>query len=463
MIKFFIHSLIIWVVAIGILGAKGAPSLFDLFEERRNSVLAVEFFVETEVDRRPVTVNGVVVSSGGVLQLAANAVPGWVSVDKLKEFKVYVLGESKPYDAEYLGSDRAYGWHFVQVEKVLRDRLKPVTDYPLAEMQTGQPLWGIGVAMKNLDFKPYFMRAEVSTIQLLPETVGFATREITSPGSILFDNSGAFAGWGTAPLNMERYLTIEGQLYQAYLRKPDQTTTFFVASEWVKTLGSLPSSPDSNDMTWLGVVGLQTIDDEVAELMGLGSEAAISISQILKGSPAAEAGLREKDLIISIDGEALKRYTPRRVVVADFEQQIAKRSIGETIKLGVSRDGEIFKIDVILGQSPKPVRQASRFYFENLGFTVREFLIYDSVSMKLDVEPGETPGVITSFVKINSNAHTGGAQMGDLIKEIDGVPVDDFDQAVSLIETLQADESKSDFVLLVDRGAETSVLRIALQ
>jgi serine protease Do len=149
--------------------------------------------------------------------------------------------------------------------------------------------------------------------------------------------------------------------------------------------------------------------------------------------------------------------------VADFEQQIAKRSIGETIKLGVSRDGEIFKIDVILGQSPKPVRQASRFYFENLGFTVREFLIYDSVSMKLDVEPGETPGVITSFVKINSNAHTGGAQMGDLIKEIDGVPVDDFDQAVSLIETLQADESKSDFVLLVDRGAETSVLRIALQ
>ncbi|MBT3483541.1 MAG: hypothetical protein HN457_19185, partial [Opitutales bacterium] len=172
MIKFFIHSLVIWVVAIGILGAKGAPSLFDLFEERRNSVLAVEFFVETEVDRRPVTVNGVVVSSGGVLQLAANAVPGWVSVDKLKEFKVYVLGESKPYDAEYLGSDRAYGWHFVQVEKVLRDRLKPVTDYPLAEMQTGQPLWGIGVAMKNLDFKPYFMRAEVSTIQLLPETVG---------------------------------------------------------------------------------------------------------------------------------------------------------------------------------------------------------------------------------------------------------------------------------------------------
>ncbi|MDE0768064.1 MAG: PDZ domain-containing protein [Opitutaceae bacterium] len=463
MTKRFIRSLAIGVIAIGILSSKAEFTLDELFEERRDSVLAVEFFVETEVDRRPVTVNGMVVSNDGVLQLAANAIPGWVSIDKLKEFKVYVLGESKAYDAEYLGSDRAYGWHFVQVEEVLRDRLKPVTDYQLAEMKTGQSLWGIGVAMKNLDFKPYFMRAEVSTIQLLPATVGFATREITSPGSILFDDSGAFAGWGTAPLNMERYLTIEGQLYQAYLRKPDQTTTFFVASELVKTFGGLPSSPDSNDMTWLGVVGLQTIDDEVAELMGLGDQAAISISQILNDSPAAEAGLRERDLIISIDGEPLKRYTPRRVAVADLEQQIAKRGIGETMKLGISRDGETLEVEIVLGQAPKPVRQASRFYFENLGFTIREFLVYDSVSMKLDVEPGETPGVITSFVKTNSNAHTGGAQMGDLIKEIDGVPIDHFDQAIALIEELEADDSKNEFVLLVARGADTSVLRIALK
>ena len=131
--------------------------------------------------------------------------------------------------------------------------------------------------------------------------------------------------------------------------------------------------------------------------------------------------------------------------------------------MGISRDGEILEIEVVLEKAPRSVRQASRFYFEDLGFTIREFLVYDSVSMKLDIEPGETPGVITSFVKTNSNAHTGGAQMGDLIKEIDGVPVDDFDQAIALIEELQANDSQNDFVLLVARGAETSVLRIALR
>ena len=460
------RSLMLGAIAMGMLGsaaATAAPTLGELFEERRKSVLVVEFFVETEVDRRPVTVNGMVVNSDGVLQLAANAVPRWVPVDKLKEFKVYVLGESKPYEAEYIGSDRAYGWHFVQVEEALRDRLKPVTDYPLAKLKTGQSLWGIGVAMKDMDFTPYFMRAEVSTIQWLPETVGFATGEITSPGSILFDDDGAFAGWGTASLNMERYLTIEGQRYQAYVRKPDQTTTFFVASELVKAIGGLPTSPDSNDMTWLGVVGLQTIDDEVAALMGLGEQAAISVSRVLKGSPAAEAGLQERDMVVSIDGEPLKRYTPRRVAVAYFEQQIAKRAIGETMDLGIIRGGESLEINAVLGQSPKAVRHASRLYFEDLGFTIREFLTYDSVSMKMDIELGETPGVITSFVKSNSNAHTGGAQIGDLIKEIDGVPIDGFDQAIALIDALRTDESKKDFVLLVARGAGTSVLRIALK
>lgn len=440
----------------------GAPSLDELFDERVRSVLAVEFFVETEVDRRPMSVNGIVVDAKGVVQLPAYAVPNWVPIDQLKEFKVHLLGESDAYDATYLGSDRMHGWHYVQTEAALREKLKPITDYSLAKLKKGQPLWGIGVAMKDMDFTPYFMRAEVSTVQKLPETVGFATSEITSPGSLLFTNDGALAGWGSSSLNMERYLTIEGRRYQAYLRKPDQTTTFYVASELVKSIGGIPESPDSNDMTWLGVVGLQTIDDEVAELMGLGDQAAISISQILKGSPAHKAGLEERDMVLSVDGVPLKRYTPRRVVVADFEQQIAKKEIGEKMLLGISRGGEMKDIEVLLEQSPKMVRQAERRYFPETGLTIREFVVYDNVSLKLDLELDEVPGVIVSFVKPNSNAHTGGLENGDLVKEIDGSPIEGFEQAVSILESLETDEDKKDFVVLVARGAETSVLRIAL-
>lgn len=120
------------------------------------------------------------------------------------------------------------------------------------------------------------------------------------------------------------------------------------------------------------------------------------------------------------------------------------------------------EIEVALEQSPKPVRQADRKYFEDTGLTIREFVVYDNVSLKLDLELDEIPGVIVSFVKPNSNAHTGGSQNGDLIKEIDGVAIRDFDQAVSIMEELESNDSKNDFVVLVARGAETSVLRITL-
>ncbi len=439
-----------------------AASIGELFAERTRSVVVVEFFVETEVDRNPISVNGIVINDEGVVQLPASAVPSWVPIDQLREFKVHRLGDSKGKDATYLGSDRRHGWHYVQADESLWGDLKPVTDYPLATLATGQSLWGVGVATKDLDFIPYFMRAEVSTIQKLPETIGFATSEITSPGSVLFTDDGAFAGWGSGSLNMERFLTIEGRSYQAFLRKPDQTTSFYVASELVESIGNVPVSPEVNDMTWLGVVGLQTIDDEVAELMGLDSQAAISISQIIKGSPAEKAGLQERDVVLAVDGVPLPRYTPRRVVVADFEQQIADKEIGEEMRLAISRGGESIELAVTLEQTPKLVRDARKKYLESIGLTVREFVVYDNVALKLDLELDEVPGVIVNFVKPNSDAHTGGALTGDLVKEIDGVPVESFDQALSLLEALERDASKREFVMLVARGAETSVLRIAL-
>ncbi len=120
------------------------------------------------------------------------------------------------------------------------------------------------------------------------------------------------------------------------------------------------------------------------------------------------------------------------------------------------------ELAVELEQSPKLIRDARKEYFESIGLTVREFVVYDNVTLKLDLELDEVPGVIVSFVKPNSDAHSGGALTGDLVKEIDGVPVESLEQALSLLGELATDASKKEFVMLVARGAETSVLRIAL-
>ncbi len=462
MTNLFFKPIALAVCLAGIKVGIGAPAIEKLFEQRVKSVVVVEFFVETEVDRRPLIVNGVVLDADGLILLPENSVPGWVPVDKLKEFKVYIPGDSEVFTAEYLGRDRSYSRHFVRVEESLIPHLTPIDEYKIGEPRLGQKIWGIGIAAKDLDFTPFFMRAEVSTVQPLPELIGFATYEIASPGSLVFSDDGDLIGWGSTPLNMERVLTIEGKRYKAYMTIPDQTSTFYTATEWIETIDSLPESPDSNDISFIGTVGLNALNDEVAEHMGLVDQSAISVSEILKDSPAAKAGLQERDIITSLDGEVFRRYVPRRVVVSYLEQQMMKRAIGDVMKLGVLRNGEPVELEVVIGSHPKLARQADRRYFETLGFTIREFVMTDRISLGMPSDDDEEPGVIVNFVKTNSNAYTAGVKSGDLIKEIEGEAVSSFDQVVEKLEALLQVDDRKDFVILVSRGSETSVLRISL-
>ena len=90
MTKRIIQRIVAWgYVSLCISKSFSAPAVDELFDERSASILVVEFFVETEIDRRPTSVNGIVIDSNGVIQLSASAVPSWVPVDKLKEFRFF--------------------------------------------------------------------------------------------------------------------------------------------------------------------------------------------------------------------------------------------------------------------------------------------------------------------------------------------------------------------------------------
>ncbi len=97
-----------------------AADLPDLFAERVRSCVTVEFLVENELDRQPVTVLGVCVDANGTIILPASAIGARVSVRQFKDFKVYRPNSATAYHAEYLGQDVLTGWHFVRAEETLR-------------------------------------------------------------------------------------------------------------------------------------------------------------------------------------------------------------------------------------------------------------------------------------------------------------------------------------------------------
>ena len=93
---------------------------------------------------------------------------------------------------------------------------------------------------------------------------------------------------------------------------------------------------------FLGING-DDVTPEVAERFGT-TAGAVAV-RVLEGTPAAEAGLREGDIITGIDGTQIES-------MIELSSQIQRRSPGQTVTLDVVRDGEELQVDVTLTERP---------------------------------------------------------------------------------------------------------------
>lgn len=463
-------ALRLWtLLAVAVLSVFCAPlraaSLPDLFAKRVKSCVAVEFLVESELDRQPVTVLGTCVDNNGTIVLPASAIGPRVPVRELKNFKVYLPDSATAYPAEYLGQDVLTGWHFVRVDAKLHSQLVPLTAWTKhkpAEPRLGDEVWGIGLRGKDEDFHPYFMMSRVSIIEPMPQMTAITAAEVGGPGLPVFNRSGALVG-----LTLNSY----GQNFVLFSRQDrgipvvlvneEESRVFLFAKEVLPFLGRIPRSVSGRPLPWLGVFGLEPVDPDVARFLHLENQSALVVSEVLENSPAERAGLKGHDIIVALDGRPLPRFRPQQVVATYLEREIDRRQPGDIVTLAVLRDNQRLNLRVTLGDEPKIIREASRQYFERLGLTVREFLYGDGVARRVKI--ADQSGVIVDFVKPNSPAAVGGLEVDDWIREIDGRPVRTFADAVAALSAIEADQNRTEFVLLTNRGSETAVRRVKLK
>lgn len=454
-------SLIVFIVGATI-RVEGAVPVQELFEQRVSTVVSVRYTVQREIDRQPASATGMVYDDNGLLVFPEGAFPGWVPPSWLRDFKVFVPGESgEGRSAVYLGQDVLSGWHYLKVSEGERAGLVPISNFPASDASIGEMVWGIGVQGQDFDYHPYLLQSIVSFFYRLPLVHGFAQSEFGVPGGPVFNLEGAFVGWAQNAFPSEQSLSLGGEQMGISLTNFRESNNFLTAEEFSKLAGRIPAAPVGQVRPWLGVSGIQPLPRETAEFLGLMDQGAIVLSDVLENSPAAEAGLLSKDIVVAVDGEPLPRLRPDIIVVGYMEKLLLGKEVGQSITLSALRGEDRVEVTVTLGQSPPPLREAERVWFESIGCSFRDFLIWDTVPRR--IKQAEMAGVIVTFIKPNSPAAAGGLQSGDWITEVDGLPVADFAETKAAFEATVADENRTELVLLVKREAETKLLRIKLK
>ncbi len=125
-----------------------------------------------------------------------------------------------------------------------------------------------------------------------------------------------------------------------------QGICFAVASNAVRLVLSEVLQHGAVRRAWLGV-GADSVNlpRRVADAAQLTTHSAAVLHSIVPGGPAARAGVREGDVLLSLDGRAVEGPGPLlRMLTAD--------AIGRVVRLKLLRAGRLLELEVALTQRP---------------------------------------------------------------------------------------------------------------
>ena len=113
---------------------------------------------------------------------------------------------------------------------------------------------------------------------------------------------------------------------------------------------------------WLGV-GIQDLSPELAETFGLDRSRGAMINQVLPESPAQQAGLRRGDILLEVNGHAIRN-------ASDLQLRIASMPAGTTVPLKILRDGQEMTLQVTIHPRGQTVAAQSADERHSLGLVL---------------------------------------------------------------------------------------------
>jgi serine protease Do len=209
-----------------------------------------------------------------------------------------------------------------------------------------------------------------------------------------------------------------------------------------------------------GYLGLtpQDIDQDLAKALKLGSTSGVLIAEVAPGGPADRAGIKQGDVIVTFNGTPIEDSTK-------FRHLVAQAAPGSTATISVLRNGQKLDLKATLAERPKEPTEKTPGLKEQpapkpsskLGLSVQT--LTPDIAQQLGFKKTET-GVVIAEVTPASAGDEAGLEAGDLIKEVNRVPVQTADDFEREIRKYKKGET---IALLVKRGPATSYVTLTIQ
>lgn len=297
------------------------------------------------------------------------------------------LSNDKVYDAKVVGGDQKSD---IAVVKINASDLPTAVLGDSDKLEVGQ--WAIAIG------NPFGLDRTV-TVGVISATgrsnMGIETYEnfIQTDASINPGNSGG-------PL-----LNIYGEVVgiNTAIVAAGQGIGFAIPANMAKPIFAQLIQKGNVSRGWMGVT-IQPVTEELAKSFGLKQARGALINDIMKGSPAEKAGIRQGDVITAFNGADVKDPS-------HLQRLVAETGIGKPVKVIVFRDGRALELSLTLTSSDMaPKQRRGTGGGESQGRADQLGLVVD------DSEEGD--GAVVVDVLRGGAAAEAGIRRGDVIVSV---------------------------------------------
>jgi len=215
---------------------------------------------------------------------------------------------------------------------------------------------------------------------------------------------------------------------------------FAIPADTVRQIIPTLQAEGSVERGWLGVA-IQNLNENLREAYHA-PEGGVLVEQITPGGPAGSSDLQAEDVVVSVDGQAVKDTWA-------LQKAVASHQPGDKVVLGIVRDGKPLQVEVTLGESPaqysgleQPSEAEAPKADTALGLSLAPITPEVAQAQGLSAQSG----VYVQNVAPASSAYERGIRPGDVIVKVNRTQVKSVADVTSAVDA--AKQAGDDFVVL---------------